>query len=146
MELQNIDLLQNKLKVVRLNLTDLYEGTVTFETITGKNFDAFFWGQTFKEDDTYLIKFSSLDYNLKWEIIFSENKSQSKSLEKENGYCSYQAYGQILSINPVVVDFGYIKMEIGNWTNDNRVIGDYIYWKIDRLDVSEVRNLAADNS
>ena len=83
-----------------------------------------------------LIKFSSLDKKLNWENVFSENKNQRKILEKTNKECSFVAYGQILSINPVTVDFGDITMELGDWTNDNRVIGEYIYWEIDRLEVA----------
>lgn len=133
----------NKLKVIKVSLTDPTEGTVTFETSTGKQLDAFFWGQTFKINETYLIKFSSLDHpSLSWEVIFSENKNHSKTLEKEKNECSYLAYGQILSINPVTVDFGDIIMENGPSTNDDRVIGEFIYSKIDRLDVHDVKNCA----
>ena len=138
METPNTDQLQNKLKAVDVNLIGDCEGTVTFETNMGKRFEAFFYGKAFKIDEIYFVTFSSLDYDLKPEIIFSENKSQNKYLVKEKKSWSYQAYGQILSINPVVVDFGDLRMELGNWANDNKVIGEYIYWKIDRLDVNEV--------
>ena len=134
------EILYNQLTVSRIELTDKYEGTVTLVTQTNKNFTAFFWGQTFELNKTYKIKFDCLDYPLKWETIFSENKAQKKMLESQNEFCSYLAYGKIISINPVVADFGDIKMEIGDWTHDENVIGEFIYFKIDRLDILDVQN------
>lgn len=132
--------ISNKLKVVKIDLTDPYEGTVTFETSTGRQFSAFFWGQKFNINDSYLITFNSIDYPIDWETIFSENKNRQKTIEPDEGDYTYLAYGQILSINPVTVDFGDIVMELGEWTNDDRVIGEFIYWKIKRLDVFEIEN------
>ena len=132
--------IMNKLKVVQVDITDPHEGTVTFETNVGKRFSVMFWGQKFDLNQYYLITFSSLEYPLEWEVIFSENKDQLKTIKADNGYCTYVAYGQILSINPVTVDFGDLVMEIGEWTNDERVVGEFIYWKINRLDILEVKN------
>ena len=95
----------------------------------------FFWGEKLEEQKKYLIEFSSIDYSLEWSVIFSENKEKIKCLILDNKNCSYLAYGQIISIKPTIVDFGDIKMGIGLSTNDERVIGEYIYWKIDRLDI-----------
>ncbi len=132
----------NKLKVVKVDLTDPHEGIVTFETLAGKQFAAFFWGQEFEINVNYLVSFSSLDWPNEWETIFSENPTRKKTIEYERGECSYLAYGQILSLNPVIADFGDIILEIGEWTHDDRVRGEFIFWKIDRLDVSEIKNCA----
>ena len=121
-------------------MTDPYEGTVTFETNTGKIFSAMFWGQEFHLNNLYFVTFSSLDFPLDWEVIFSENKGHLKTIEPNKEQCSYMAYGKILSINPIKVDFGDLVMNVGNWTNDEKVIGEFIYWKIDRLDVLQVEN------
>jgi hypothetical protein len=129
----------NELKVVQLALTDPYEGSVTFKSQTGKQFLAFFWGQNLTINQTYKVTFCSLDYPLEWKMIFSENRGRKKTLEATNVSGSYLAYGQISSINPVTVDFGDIILEVGNWTNDERVIGEFIYWKIERLDVLEMK-------
>ena len=130
----------NELKVVSVDLTDRHEGIVTFETFTNKRFAAFFWGQEFKINGLYLVRFSSLDLPIEWEAIFSKNDAKKKTIESSNKECSYSAYGQILSVNPVSVDFGDIKLRLGEWTNDERVVGEFIYWKINRLDVMEVKN------
>ena len=129
----------NELKVVQIALTNLYEGTITFETKVGKRFSAFSWGQHLEINQTYKVTFSSLDYPLDWKVIFSENREYKKTLEATNQDWSYLAYGQILSINPVITDFGDLILEVGNWTNDERVIGEFIYWKIERLDVLDVK-------
>jgi hypothetical protein len=134
------EILYNLLTVVKIDLTDLYEGTLILKTQTNKEVTAFFWGQTFESNKTYKIKFDCIEYSLKWETIFYENKTQKQTLESQNEFCSYLAYGKIISINPVIVDFGDIKMEIGDWTHDDKVVGEFIYFKIDRLDILDVQN------
>ncbi len=69
-----------------------------------------------------------------WEEKFEKNKDRKKCLIK-TGNWSYEGYGQIVSINPVIADFGDMKLELGEFTHDNRVIGEFIYEKIARLDV-----------
>ena len=126
----------NTLKVKSQNITDLL-GEVIFTSRNGNDFEAFIHGKEIT-NQTVNVTFASLDYDLDWSVVFSENKLKRKKLVKENDYCSYQAYGQILSINPTIVDFGDIVMEIGLHTNDENVIGDYIYWMIARLDVLDI--------
>ncbi len=132
----------NNLKVTRKELFDLNEGKIIFTSQNGKEIEAFFWGEKIEDDKNYLVEFLSLDYPLDWNIIFSENKLKLKSLIAENGLCSYLAYGQIISINPTVADFGDIIMEIDLPTNDKKVVGEYIYWKIDRLDILNIKSSA----
>jgi hypothetical protein len=134
------EILYNHLTVSKIELTDSNDGTVTLTTQTNKDFTAFSSGQTFELNITYKIKFACLDYPLEWKTIFSENKAQKKTLESQNEFCSYLAYGKIISINPVVADFGDIKIEIGDWTHDDKIIGEFIYFKIDRLDILDVQN------
>ncbi|SEQ08438.1 hypothetical protein [Flavobacterium urocaniciphilum] len=130
----------NNLKVEKIELFDSNEGEITFTNQNGKQIEAFFWGEKFEIEKRYLVEFSSLDYPLDWSVIFSENKQNLKSLIPENRLCSYLAYGQIKSINPTIVDFGDIVMEINLPTNDEKVIGEYIYWKIDRLDILNIKS------
>ena len=139
MDIISNEILFNKLTVCKVNLTDLYEGTATLITPTKKEFTAFFWGQSLELNKEYQVKFSCLEYPLTWENIFSGNKSKQLTLEADKNFCSYAAYGKIISINPVIADFGDIKMEIGDWTHDQKVIGEYIYFKIDRLDILDVK-------
>ncbi len=113
---------------------DSLEGTVTFKGRNGGYVDAFSYGQDFSKGEIVDVDLTSIDFFLKWEVRFSENKNKEKLLVKIKDW-EYEGYGQIRAINPVVVDFGDIELEIGYWTNDVRVIAEYIYWKIDRLDI-----------
>lgn len=76
-----------------------------------------------------------VDENLTWEETFKGNKNKEKKLEQLKGW-SYHGYGQILSLNPTIVDFGILKLDIGYLTNDDRVIGESVKVKIGRLDLS----------
>jgi len=133
----NIQVTLNKLNVKSTNIDEMV-GEVIFTSQSGNDFEAFFCGNEIIPSNYANVEFCSLDYDLDWNIIFTENKSKIKKLIKEKGYCSYQSYGQILSINPTVVDFGDIIMEIGLSTNDEKVVGEFIYWKIDRLDILKI--------
>jgi hypothetical protein len=126
-------------QVKEVEFTDKFEGSVTVVTIRGNLVSAYFWGDTFQEGEQVQVEFSALDYPISWEAIFSENREQKLGLEPASEKCAYYAYGKILSLNPIIADFGDIKLSIGEWTHDERVIGEYIYWKIDRLDVSRLR-------
>lgn len=111
------------------------EGIVTVKTERGRLLDAFSYGQDFSIGEQLEVEFSSLHYDLQWEVIFTENQEQKLALEQAAEPASYYCYGRILSINPIIADFGDLKINLGDWTNDERVMGEYIYWKIDRLDV-----------
>lgn len=70
--------------------------------------------------------------------MFSENKDNIKDLIiKPNSDWSYSAYGQIISVNPVVVDCGVAEFDLGNFSRDERLIGEYIFFDISRLDIYE---------
>ena len=98
------------------------------------------YGEEFEKDEIVNVHFEQLEYPLDWEIIFSKNVKYEKRIEKvSNSDWSYYAYGKIIKINPILADFGDIFLEIGNWTNDPNVIGEYIYWKIDRLDIRRAK-------
>ena len=72
---------------------------------------------------------------LSWELMFGGNPNQEKKLVR-TGDWSYEAYGQIISINPVFADFGLFTLELGNFTNDDRCVGEWIVEKIDRLELT----------
>lgn len=137
--------LWNELKVVSIDYEDPYAGTVTFETLNGRHFSAMFSNNQFELGNSYFVTFCSLDHPLEWDIIFSGNKNHQKLIEPDSGYCSFIAYGQILSINPIVADFGDFILDLGEWTNDFRVVGEFIYWKINRLNVLEVKSSPTKN-
>lgn len=76
-----------------------------------------------------------LEGDITWEERFQKNKEKKKCLIKTGERWSYDGYGQIISINPIIADFGDIKLELGNFAHDPRVIGEYIFEKIERLNV-----------
>lgn len=71
----------------------------------------------------------------RWEDACLGNPGRKKSLAPVREW-SYIGYGQVVSIMPVVIDFGVLKMEDANWTNDNRLVGRFVQVKIDRLEIS----------
>ena len=70
-----------------------------------------------------------------WEERFSGNPSKLKKLVSTGGW-SYDGYGQIVSIRPVIADFGLIKLDIGDFTNDERCVGAWIRERIERLELT----------
>ena len=122
-------------EIVKVNKTDENEGTVTFD-INGRQYDAFYWGDNFKPGEKANVTLTQLEYPLAWEAIFGENKGRETKIEKSNqGNWIYHCYGTIKSIKPIIADFGDLQMDLGDWTNDEKVVGEYIYWTIDRLDI-----------
>ncbi len=109
------------------------ECTVIF-SVSGSSYSAFGFNFDAKVGEVIDADLHHLEGNVSWEERFSKNNSRLKSLV-HTGDWSYDAFGQIISINPVVADFGDIKLELGNFTHDSRVIGEYIYERIERLDI-----------
>lgn len=73
------------------------------------------------------------DYD--WETMFAGNPHKQKKMVR-TGNWSYDAYGQLVSIGPVVADFGLMSLELGIVTHDPRCVGEWILAKIERLDLS----------
>ena len=118
---------------------DKYEGTVHFE-INGNDYKAFFYGEEYEPGQNIEVELGHLEIPLEWNVIFTENKGKELRFEKmQNSEWSYYGYGRIKSIGPITADFGDIKLELGDWTNDPKVVGEYIYWTIDRLDISKIK-------
>lgn len=72
------------------------------------------------------------DTRVDWAQAIGENPSKRKVLEPL-GQWAYEGYGQVVSIMPVVIDFGLLRMEDPNWTNDEHLVGRYVKVPIDRL-------------
>src|SRR5690606_34164760 len=104
--------------------------------INGGQYDAFYWGDNFKPGDKAKVTLTQLEYPLTWETIFRENKGREIKIEKSNqDNWRYHCYGTIKSIQPIIADFGDLQLDLGVGTNDEKVVGEYIYWTIDRLDI-----------
>ena len=122
-------------EITHVNYLDEHEGTVTFKTNEGNSYEAFFWGNTFKVGEKTTIELNHLNLHFDWEETFSLNSSKEKRLEKLRRDWEYVGYGQIEQVNPVVACFGDVYLELGNWTSDEKAIGEFIYWRIERLEV-----------
>ena len=112
---------------------DSDECTVFF-SISDKNYSAFGFNFDFKVGEVVDIDFSYIEGDVPWEDRFSKNKDKRKCLIHKWNW-AYDGFGQIVSINPVIADFGEIRLDIGNITNDSRVIGEYIYERIEQLNI-----------
>lgn len=124
-------------KIVDVDFTDTHEGTVYFEVGSGNTYEAFFWGHIFSKGEVRSINLYCFDLHFDWTVAFSENSAREMKLLKGSHSCEYFGYGRIVQIRPVVADFGDFKLELGNWTNDERVIDEFIYWRIDQLRVEQ---------
>ena len=69
-----------------------------------------------------------------WDQAASGNPGERRSLDRVEGW-SYVGYGRIISVMPVVIDFGLLAMEDPNWSSDEGLVGRYVCIPIDRLDI-----------
>jgi len=70
-----------------------------------------------------------------WEQIFQANPERKKELRHISGW-SYFSLGQITAVNPVVCDCGVTYLDAPISTTDEKCIGEFIGFKIDRLDAN----------
>ena len=127
--------MKQKIKIIEVSKTDEFEGSVTFQ-INGRQYYAFFWGDNFLPGEEVSVSLTQLEYPLKWDTIFGENKGRETKIEKsETKDWTYYCYGIIQSVKPVIADFGDLQLDLGDWTDDEKVVGEYIYWTIDRLNI-----------
>jgi len=71
-----------------------------------------------------------------WEVMFGGNPDKRKALDHIEGW-SYRAFGQVTSIDPVVVDCGMIQIPDVFCSHDLRVIGEFIAFTINRLEATQ---------
>lgn len=86
-----------------------------------------------KPNEDFEVELSALvEKDTSWEEMFANNPYNTKGIEPLKGW-SYRVFGQIVSINPVVVDCGILSIPDALHTNDSRVVGEYIAFTISRL-------------
>lgn len=114
------------------------EAIVSFE-VNNKVYQAFGCPVDFEVGNSYKVEFGFIKgVDIQWDVMFSENKDKIKDLIiKSIGTWSYSAYGQVLSVNPVIVDCGIGEFHLGYLSRDERLIGEYIFFDISRLDIYE---------
>ena len=81
------------------------------------------------------VKFTYVsDEGASWADALGGNPGCKKRLDPVRGW-SYTGYGQIVSVMPVVIDFGLLQMEDANWATDEGFVGRFVKIPIDRLDI-----------
>ena len=116
------------------------EGLPSVVEIEGISYEAMdcigYGGSKVSEGDLIEVEFTVgiEDPGESWEGVFNGNPDHIKKLLCTKGW-SYRAYGEIISINPVVVDCGIAKFEDAIDTHDARCIGEFIAFNIRRLNV-----------
>lgn len=68
------------------------------------------------------------------ELATAENPGGKKFLDPIHQW-TYVGYGQMVSLMPVVIDFGLVQMEDAHWVTDESLIGQYVAVPIDRLEI-----------
>ncbi|WP_027003192.1 hypothetical protein [Hugenholtzia roseola] len=114
------------------------EADVLFE-INGAVFWAFCHPCNFKENEIAEVYFDFLEDEVSELIFWTENKNcKVELIQSENNRCRYYCYGQLKSINPVTVNCGLINFYFKDWISNSSVIGNYVYFVIERFDIQKV--------
>ncbi|MEI9920917.1 MAG: hypothetical protein WDO14_19300 [Bacteroidota bacterium] len=94
---------------------------------------------SFRRGETANVYFDFVQEKISEAAFWNENKeSRRVMVPSQSTKWRYYCYAQIKSIHPVVVDCGSITLSFGDWINDERVVGSYIYFVVSRLDVSKI--------
>lgn len=114
------------------------EAEVLFE-INGKVFWAFCHPCSFVEGEIAEVYFSFIEEEISETAFWNENKEQKREIvSSDNNRCYYYCYGKLKSICPVIIDCGAIELFFGDWINDKRMLGTYVYFVVARLDIGRV--------
>jgi hypothetical protein len=117
------------------------EGSSTVVKVNGilyEAMDCLGYSGVYDAGDEVEIEFSigSLYDEETWGDMFNGNPHKEFKLVNTEGW-SYRAYGEIVSLNPVLVHCGIEQFEGVLATNDERCIGAFIAFNIQRLDVCQ---------
>jgi hypothetical protein len=126
-----------KVIAVRAFDTDSGESTVEFETTTGQRFTCFAFCVEFAPGEVVTdAHFSLQDGKVGFEEVFSGTAAEKKCIEN-TGEWSCRAWGQIVALRGAdpVVDCGGVLLPLTNVTHDPAVVGSWVRFSVDRLDV-----------
>lgn len=125
-------------EIIPCECKECFEATIVF-SISGNRYYAFGQMGDFEPGELIEVEFNHIEGNVSWEERFNKNNKKEKKLTHAGNW-SYDGFGHIISINPVMVDFGDIKLDLGYFTHDPRVVGEYIYERIERLNIFKKEN------
>lgn len=115
------------------------EAEVLFE-INGRQFWAFCHPCNFKDGEIAEVYFSFIEDEVSESAFWEENNKHKRDLVPSViNRCYFYCYGRLQSIHPVIIDCGAINLSFGDWINDERTIGSYVYFIIARLDIGRVK-------
>ena len=129
--------MKQKVKICEIKWIDkeIKEASVLFE-INGFTLEAFCHPCSFNEGEVILAEFDYIEEEIPLDAIFNNNQSQLKDfVHKGQENWGYEIYGQVKSINPIRIDCGYFDFEIIMKMDDESIIGSYINYPINRLDI-----------
>ena len=125
-------------KIVKLTWIDedAQEADVEFE-FEGNIYHAFGCPVSFIENEKYEVElFCIEDLDVNIDFMLKENTEKQKILKpKSNSKWSHYAFGQIVAVNPLTVDCGVTIFDLERNFGDERLINEYIYFVIERLDI-----------
>lgn len=111
------------------------EAEVLFE-INGRQLWAFCHPCNFKEGEIAEVYLSFIEGEVSESVFWEENKEHKRDIVPSGiNRCYYYCYGQLQNIHPVIIDCGTISLSFGDWVNDEKMIGSYVYFVIARLDI-----------
>lgn len=117
------------------------EAEILFE-LNGQQFWAFCHPCSFKEGEMAKVYFNFIEEDTAESAFWNENSDHKIGmLSSENNRCHYYCYGQLKSTHPVIINCGVINLSFGDWINDERMKGSYVYFVISRLDITKIQDL-----
>lgn len=123
----------NPLIVFNIARFDAHEALVTFKAESGNEITAYIGDEALVVNEKYAVQFDCLEDPLAWKAMLAGNSAHKKALEPTGTAAAYAAFGQIVSVDPVIADFGDIVMELGDITEDAADVGAFIRFNIERL-------------
>jgi hypothetical protein len=110
--------------------------------INGLELCAFSHPCNFQEGECTEVKLDLIIEEIPESVFWYENKEARKALiPSERNVWRYYCYGQLMEIQPGIVDCGAVSFQIGNLACDQSVIGSYVYFVISRLDITKSPSL-----
>lgn len=129
--------MKNLISVVEVRWLDLEarEAEVHFEA-GGTRYHAYAHPCNFEPGESYLANLDCLEQDLSLDAMLSGNLGHAAMLvPRQDGRWSYDGYGHIYSLRPVVVDCGDLRVELGDLFRDERLIGAPLYFVARRLNI-----------
>lgn len=115
------------------------EAEIIFE-IKGREFCAFCHPCDFSEGEIAEVYFSFIEDELPESAFWDKNNKEMKKeiVQSKDDKWRYYCYGQLKNIHPVFIDCGVITLSFGDWINDERTVGSYVYFVMARFDIGRI--------